>query len=75
MGLSRWLISKGLWYVAAIVGAYSIAWFFDLVPAPVKDTLKWASDNTIALLFTVCFLAGCFVFLRVKGKKKAETSE
>ena len=70
MGLGRWIASKGLWYVLAIAGAYSVAWFLNIVPQPVKDGLKWFSDHTTMLLFTVCFLAACVVIVKVTGRKK-----
>jgi hypothetical protein len=76
LGLARWIASKGLWYVLAIAGAYSIAWFFDIVPTPVKNLLSWFDSHSAMLLFTLCFCLTCFTIIKVTGrKKKGETVE
>ena len=45
MTLSKWIISKGLWYGLAVASALAIAQFFDLVPQSIKDFFKWFNDS------------------------------
>ena len=75
MTLSKWIISKGLWYGLAVASALAIAQFFDLVPQSIKDFFKWFNDSTAALLFTLCFLVACFVFVKVTNRKKQGATE
>jgi hypothetical protein len=75
LGLGRWIASKGFWYLLAVIAAYSVAWLFDLVPAPVKGMLTWIDENTTLFIIALCFCVACWAFVKVKGKKKSENVE
>jgi hypothetical protein len=44
--------------------------FFNLVPQSMKDFVSYLQKNTLAFLFTLCFLVACYVVLRIKTQRK-----
>lgn len=68
--LSRTLLSKLAWAILAFVLFYLIADPFGWVPQSVKDSIKWFGDNVFLIVFCVCFLAACYVVVRLKAKNK-----
>jgi uncharacterized membrane protein YhdT len=73
--ISRWLFEKGVVTIIVMILIYCIGSFFNIVPQPMKDFLTWFDQNTPMIFFAICFLAACFVVVKVKGKKKAENVE
>jgi uncharacterized membrane protein len=72
MGFSSWIRGKALVTILAAIALYFIGSSLNLVPAPVQGFVSWMDQNTNSLLFSVCFLAGCYVVIRLRRKKEQE---
>ncbi len=72
MGFGSWIRGKALVTILAAVFLYFVGASFNLVPTPVQGFVSWMDQNTNSLLFSVCFLAGCYVVIRISRKKNQE---
>jgi len=72
MGFSSWIRGKALLTIFAAVALYLIGSTLNMIPAPVQGFVGWMDQNTNSLLFSLCFLAGCYVVIRISRKKAQE---
>jgi TRAP-type C4-dicarboxylate transport system permease small subunit len=70
MSLSRWVVSKGIWYALCVAAVLGVGSFFNILPQSLKDFLKWLSDNTVTLVVALCFVVGCWTVIKVSGHRK-----
>lgn len=72
MGLTKWLLSKGLFYVFIFGIFYLVGSMIGWVPKPLQDLVKWLGDNflliSILLMFTMAFI----VMMRLTAPKRSQ---
>ena len=74
MGLTRWLISKGLFYLFIFAIFYLIGELLGIVPEPLKNLVKWVAGNFLLITILLISFMGFLVMMRLTGPKRSQTT-
>jgi len=73
MGLTKWLLSKVLFYLLVFSAFYLIGLTLGIIPQSIKDVVSWFANNflliTILIIATFTFL----IMMRLTSPKRSQT--
>jgi len=70
MGLKKWLLSKGLFYIFIFSIFYVVGSMLNIVPEPLKALVKWFGDNFLLITILLISFMGFWIMLRLTSKPK-----
>ena len=73
--ISKIILSKLIWILAAFVAFYMIGIALGIVPKYMTDTVAWFSENFTVLVIFICFMTSCYVVLQFLNRHKKKDSE
>jgi len=74
MGLKKWLLNKGLFYIFMLAIAYIVAAMLNMVPKPLRDLANWLGSNfTLITILLVSFMV-FWIIMRLTAPKRSQTT-
>jgi len=70
MGLKKWLLNKGLFYIFIFAVFYIVGSMLNIVPQPLKDLVAWFGANFLLISILLVSFMGFWIMLRLTSKPK-----
>jgi len=72
MGLKKWLLNKGLFYIFIFAIFYIIGSVLGIIPEPLKKIVEWIGSNFILITFLLASFMVFLVVMRLTGPKRRQ---
>ena len=72
MGLKKWLLNKGLFYIFMLAIAYIVAAMLNVVPKPLQDMAKWFGANFLLITILLISFMAFWILLRLTAPKRSQ---
>ena len=72
MGLSKWLLNKGLFYVFIFAVFYIVGSMLGIIPEPLKKIVEWIANNFLLISFLLVSFMVFLVVMRLTGQKRRQ---
>jgi hypothetical protein len=73
--IKKSIVSKIVWAILGFAALYIGASLFGLVPKSMTDFIAYLQRNTELFVIAICFLAACYVIVKIKTQRGGNYSE
>ena len=70
MGLKKWLLNKGLFYIFIFAIFYIIGSMLGIIPEPLKKIVEWIANNFVLISILLVSSMAFWIMLRLTSKTK-----
>jgi hypothetical protein len=75
VSITKTITSKLIWAALGSIVLYLSANFLGLVPKSWSNFVAYLQANTVAFLFTLCFIIACYTIIKIKTKRRNKYGE
>ena len=72
MGLKKWLLNKGLFYIFIFAIFYIIGSVLGIIPEPLKKIVEWIANNFLLISILAMFTMGFVILLKLLSPKRRQ---
>ena len=72
MGLKKWLLNKGLFYIFIFAVFYIVGELLGIIPEPLKKIVEWFGANFLLITILLLSFMGFWVMMRLTGPKRRQ---
>ena len=70
MGLSKWLLNKGLFYIFIFAIFYIVGEMLGIIPEPLKKIVEWIGSNFLLISILMLSFMAFWILLRITSKPR-----
>ena len=70
MGLSKWLLNKGLFYIFIFAIFYIVGEMLGIIPEPLKKIVEWIANNFLLISILMLSFMAFWIMLRLTSKPR-----